>query len=1207
MAASAVFNDAEEPLLEGVCGQTILRLCSRGSAIIAELSRLAEHVPAAFLGVELCDPAERATAARYAPVLFTQRYMSEPEVFDAQVSESVELSDLDDESQATHEAIVGRFYTLFDSIWKYHEDLRSFLEQLDEGFFIQSTLEAVLLDTDGRQLVAEAMALKGMMLLLMDRKIPGIARERLVVAHLRYQGEGAARNVEFVARLCKDSGFLDRRFAERRADVLAHRAGPSGSRTHNRTYAEALEGCRPKQYPLALFARAPVPAAAVSQLLGTLRSDDIYNKLKIFPRPDHRSAALAQQAALVYVVLHFAPADLIRDRSKMRELVDRHFSDSWVLPVYMGFTVDLAREWAEFPAAIAAMQTDTLRPDRVAELARRAAEQQRRADASLRELLAEGALTETTVTDGVKAVLDVLRESNIALRWLMLHRHTSHAGFRAAVMEHAPPDDEMLDMLLRTAEFEFRLKGLLNDVIDKRAASWAEAQALVSSQLSQLAALFQGTIPSDIDTDEGLAEWFLRLAGEVNALDPSRATVAGRKVHKLVLALREVQEFESVDSHPIVVEFLRTTAARLGGMVRLLNVEESVVQHTELIADLSYAWGTIIESLLPMMHDRIQRSPAALASMRALFHKLTSILNIPVARVVQAGSKDLESIAKHYSTQLVAFVRRVMEAVPLVVFQVLERVARVRSESLVDTPVNFEVGVLSSLARLEARHELALRTHQIAVFTDGVVRQEKALLGVIQLDPRAILHDGIRKQLVARVVRALDEALVFDLAGLDGNKAPRGHDPRASVLSAMAAAGHTLRSLHASVEYIQDFIGITGLRMWQEEVSRAFAFYAEQESNRFVRKRVAPDASIHQSAAAPIPLLTSRDGDVTFGFLGRTLCALEALTRPGLTVFSPAADGWFTPEGVEFAGLRMLAALRDCVGVPGLVGLDRLLGFQAVRHVDRSLRRFVAEMRAGASEVLTSFRADLIPTTALLTRGVFVHDAVCKRLGTQLGAATADVVALGHSQLLRRALAHQLRQASSLESGLLFSAADTLNEAVLNDVRRHYHRPAENAFPTAENPLLPQLAALLQQCGVADPMHRIYVTRDATPLLDLWLALIVLANAHRFRYDTDFRTLVQSDFSRGAIDVDGVPFCAGIATLLRQLHPRVFRATFGFLGQYVRSAIHIALIAKRPEPVPAAVVNAIVIMQTVIDLLGLPRDTLSAFVPAHVAACVTSQ
>jgi WASH complex subunit strumpellin len=37
------------------------------------------------------------------------------------------------------------------------------------------------------------------------------------------------------------------------------------------------------------------------------------------------------------------------------------------------------------------------------------------------------------------------------------------------------------------------------------------------------------------------------------------------------------------------------------------------------------------------------------------------------------------------------------------------------------------------------------------VFTEGILVMEKTLLGVIQIDPRQILEEGLRRELVRRV------------------------------------------------------------------------------------------------------------------------------------------------------------------------------------------------------------------------------------------------------------------------------------------------------------------------------------------------------------------------------------------------------------------------------------------------------------------------
>lgn len=42
-------------------------------------------------------------------------------------------------------------------------------------------------------------------------------------------------------------------------------------------------------------------------------------------------------------------------------------------------------------------------------------------------------------------------------------------------------------------------------------------------------------------------------------------------------------------------------------------------------------------------------SPPPLQPLRALFLKLTSVLDTPLVRITQAGSKDTESVAHYYS------------------------------------------------------------------------------------------------------------------------------------------------------------------------------------------------------------------------------------------------------------------------------------------------------------------------------------------------------------------------------------------------------------------------------------------------------------------------------------------------------------------------------------------------------------------------------
>ncbi len=73
----------------------------------------------------------------------------------------------------------------------------------------------------------------------------------------------------------------------------------------------------------------------VLMIIGRLRSDDMYNHAAAYPKPEHRSTALSAQAAMLYVILYFAPDLLHKERGVMREVVDKNFGDNWVVPFHM--------------------------------------------------------------------------------------------------------------------------------------------------------------------------------------------------------------------------------------------------------------------------------------------------------------------------------------------------------------------------------------------------------------------------------------------------------------------------------------------------------------------------------------------------------------------------------------------------------------------------------------------------------------------------------------------------------------------------------------------------------------------------------------------------------------------------------------------------------------------------------------------------------
>lgn len=54
----------------------------------------------------------------------------------------------------------------------------------------------------------------------------------------------------------------------------------------------------------------------------------------------------------------------------------------------------------------------------------------------------------------------------------------------------------------------------------------------------------------------------------------------------------------------------------------------------------------------------------------------------------------------------------------------------------------------------------------------------------------------------------------------------------------LQALGSTVDAFRRSFEYIQDYVDIFGLKIWQEEVSRIVNYNVEQECNSFLRTKV---------------------------------------------------------------------------------------------------------------------------------------------------------------------------------------------------------------------------------------------------------------------------------------------------------------------------------------------------------------------------------
>ncbi|RWS21321.1 WASH complex subunit strumpellin-like protein, partial [Leptotrombidium deliense] len=298
------------------CSYNLLRIVSRGNAIIAELLRLSDMVPSVFRN-DL-----KQEYSKYADIIFDFSYFKNADFFENKIESNAQLQEKDDEFRENYVDILTRFYLAFESIHKYGFDLNRYIEDLEDGVYIQQSMESLFLNVDGKQLLCEALFLCGVMLLVVDQKILGSVRERMLVSYYRYSAQRSTSdsNIDDVCNLLRSTGFVQ-------------------------------NGRRPANYPEDYFRRMKINQLYLSLVIGRLRSDDIYNQIAAYPFPEHRSTAMSNQASILYVCLYFSPDILNNQYSNMREIVDKFFPDNWVINVYMGIVVNLIEVWEPYKAA----------------------------------------------------------------------------------------------------------------------------------------------------------------------------------------------------------------------------------------------------------------------------------------------------------------------------------------------------------------------------------------------------------------------------------------------------------------------------------------------------------------------------------------------------------------------------------------------------------------------------------------------------------------------------------------------------------------------------------------------------------------------------------------------------------------------------------------------------------------------------------------
>lgn len=1008
------------------CIEILLNLVSKGSAILAEILRMKDYIPEVYYIDE---------TKRYQHIIFDFSYFNKIDYYEDKIKCSSQLRNIDEEFRESYNDILKRFYFIFNNVYKYICDLDKYISQLKSGIYVQFSLENMLSNKDSRHLLCESIYLYGVMLILIDRLIPGVIREKIIVSYYRYSGQTTIENIKDIIKLFENTGFNPLHNTNINTFINNSNSLNISSILSNNNYNYS----RPKQYPCDYFERHLIDKEYVKMVIGIIKDNDIYDQIAAYPSPEHRSHALASQASMIFVIMFFVKDYLILENSKMREIVDKHFSDNWNISIYMGYTCDIIDWWKDFKAAKNALNI-TIDTDSVKKLSKYNNNSLNILTKSLEKYYYEGSINEDYVLDNIENLLKVMRSSNVVLRWYFLHLTTTQTKYKDIIMSDGFKNNNLIALLLATSNFESNLKTMFEKLIGNKEKMWIEDKENCLYRLKELSEYFAGMKNFGKQVkQEDFKDFFESSIKKLESLKLSNPTVAGRKIVILKDDLEKVKKYHYVEGNLQIKQYINEIIEYLNHMLRVANIKNKHMINIAQISDFSYAWINV-QDFVHLMQEQLKDNSNNILYLKSVFLKLASILNFPLIRLFESNSCDIESVTNHYSTELVNFVRKVLQIVPISVFKLLEEIINVYNKGFKDVPIKLLKSDIKDYAQLDERYTLAKAVHKISLFTKGILAMEKTFVGIIEVDPKEILEDGIRRELLNLLAFTYHNILELDFYYVN----------KINLINKLKELSIRVSSIKRAFIYIQDYINIDASRIWDEELHRLVNCYADVEANKFLVKKIKVESK-YSLLKYPIPKLTNNKDNSCVSFLGRLIKFITYYTMPSYSNFYQNSILWIENyyNKNEVFSLKTMNLLKESLGIEGYQGMFRLCSYHIQHEIDEITKiynNFINNKNylKNIQTLSKLFNSPLIfdySDNESTKNFLNTYNTCIKGISSEFINA---IIKIGNYDVIRRLFNHCLKDNVEYESNCLYSQISNINKLNVLFLRHGYNISFEN-------------------------------------------------------------------------------------------------------------------------------------------------------------------
>ncbi|CAD5171322.1 unnamed protein product [Musa acuminata subsp. malaccensis] len=1097
-------DDSDE---EGVGGGAaslpdLLQFCSRAETLISELLCLSDRVPPEFLN------------RHFESVLFDLRYFDSPSMFETRIEGNIKLEALEDQLRESCSAFMHRFFLLANGAVVYHMELLKYLNELQEGLYVQCTLDRVLDDECGRQLLAESIQLFGCLLLLVEHRMGGFLREKILVAYLRYTRCFDYPNIKQICSFC----HAHRPLSDTILDV---------SSLSLRSAMILIEK------PEVILARFPFPKLVVDAIISRLRSDDLYDQARHYPDPQHRTVALSLQARCLYILLLYS-TEFLHDGFVMREIVDRFFKDHWVVPIFLHYAVDLLASWDAYKEAklsISSCHSPTLIRDRC----HNHCSQVRHLLSKIDLVLTGSVLTKDYVLDRFQNLLSLVRNCNVALRWLLLHRISIGRKFREIVtsvgISEQVDEDCLLVLLLKTSQLEFKVKELIVELLENKEALWNEKKHGASECIEELSGHCSGSWASPCKTkNESLKDWFGKLSQEVCLLDHRRAGSSGRIIYRMISTLKDIEKFHQIEENVQCKQHLSELQKYLQDMIKTLNLDNDALSTFSVITDAIYAWG-YIPRFGELLGKKIELDPSLMLILHMFFLKFRRWVDAPLLRVAQNESPDLPCVSNFYSSQFAAQICTALDTLPVLLLEIFKEDG-IQNQSFYSVN-RIDKDKLEDLMLLDKQLKSGRAFNRASIISQGITILSRNFFGLINLNIKDWLVEQTIKELGKRIENRLN---CFCLSS------SVSHGILEANLRTLSTYIHSQMQM---VETFQDLFHIHGRCILEEILTNFLKQSAQKVYTELLKQK-------QESVPFSALLINLSKSDT---FYGNLLLQVLQLTDPSQSMFIEPMSGWFDAEGHELLGLLFFDVLDSCVGQEGLCILDSLLCILLKDSLEHALRSLKSLLDASVLNELHKMDDYLGPATSLPLLGWTSYKNMIKNASDSWEPLVPCFATIGQLQLVRCLISFKLQSTSKIKAGRVYSVVEGLNASIYS--QRDEILESINS-EMKDNPSIKFLQAFNKErklCGLFSPLQTIYISEEPPILLGRSASILSISQLPQYVLDSHLGTLT-SKTKKSIIDFS--PVAIGLGTFLKQFHPSHMTQYVQYMGQYVRITAEIA-------------------------------------------------